>query len=60
MGVLSFACVLFGLLSLGWWISHGNNSNAIAQTLERTELLSEQAAALPTEAQAPCKGFFKP
>ncbi|MCR2747166.1 type VI secretion system membrane subunit TssM [Limnobacter parvus] len=59
VGVLSFVCVLFGLLSLGWWISHGNNSNSIAQTLERTERLAAKAATLPTEAQAPLQELFQ-
>ncbi len=32
---IAVAVIGFSLLSLGWCISHGNNSEAIAQTLER-------------------------
>ncbi len=49
----------FALLSLGWWISHDNNSEVIAQTLERSTTMTSQAASLPTEAQAAPLALFK-
>ena len=58
-GGLAAALVLFSGLSLGWWLSHSNNSNAMAQTLARSETVTAQAAALPTEAQAPLQPLFQ-
>lgn len=49
----------FTSLSLGWWISHDNNSAAIAQTVERSTALAAQTDNLPTEAQAPLQELFK-
>jgi type VI secretion system protein ImpL len=56
---IAVAVIGFSLLSLGWWISHGNNSEVIAQTLERRTALAVQTANLPTEAQAPLQELFK-
>lgn len=58
-GSLGCAFLLAGLLLTGWWISHGNNSNAVAQTLERSSALKVQAAALPTEAQVSLQPLFE-
>lgn len=58
-GGLAAALLLFSGMSLGWWLSHSNNSNAMAQTLARSETATAQAAALPTEAQAPLQPLFQ-
>ena len=58
-GTLGATALGFSLLSLGWWISHGNNSAAISKTLERSTALSARSADLPTEAQAPLQELFK-
>jgi len=59
LGSLSLALLLCGLLSLGWWTSHGNNSNAMAQAIERTKYVATQTVGMPTEAQAPLQGLFQ-
>jgi len=59
IGGLCCAFLVAGLLLTGWWISHGNNSNAVAQTLQRSNAMKVQAAALPTEAQASLQPLFQ-
>ncbi|BET27449.1 type VI secretion system protein ImpL [Limnobacter thiooxidans] len=56
---LGLALLVFGLLCAGWWLSHTNNSNAMAQTLDRSSVMKAQAAALPTEAQASLQALFR-
>jgi len=58
-GTLSTALLVTGLLVTGWWISHDNNSVAVAQTLERSDAMKAQAAGLPTQAQAPSQALFQ-
>ena len=59
VGALFCATVLFSSLCLGWWMSHDNNSNAVDQTLERSQLVAKQASALPTDAHAPLQTLFQ-
>lgn len=58
-GSLGCAFLVAGLCLTGWWISHGNNSDVVAQTLDRSSAMKVQAKALPTESQASLQGLFQ-
>lgn len=59
LGGLGTAATLTIALLAGWWLSHRNNAEAIAQTMERTQQLAKQSAGLSTDAQAPLQALFE-
>lgn len=57
-GALAACCLTFGLISLGWWLSHDNNSQAIAQTIDRSKAVTELTSHSGSAAGEELEGLF--